>query len=156
MRGKRTFVVISLVLVAGATFASAQSVTYKYDDLGRVVNAVQASMSTTYSYDSADNRTSVQTTGGSSSSSSSSSSSGGSTLTCPSFTFHVNPPTNTPVSVGVPLGSGCTDSGGYTITTTPATPYNITINLNQTIPVTYTASDGHGGTATATITVSRP
>jgi YD repeat-containing protein len=156
MRGKRTFIFISLALVGGATFAAAQTVTYKYDDLGRVVGAVQAGMSTSYTYDSADNRTSVVTSASSSSSSSSSSSTGGSTLSCPSFTFHVNPPTNTPVSVGVPIGSGCTDSGGYTITTNPATPYNITINLNQTINVPYTASDGHGGTASATITVSRP
>ena len=154
MRGKRIFIVLSLALVSGATFAAAQSVTYKYDDLGRVVSAVQAGMSTSYSYDSADNRTTAVT--GSSSSSSSSSSTGGSTLTCPSFSFHVNPPTNNPISVAVPLGNGCSDSGGYAVTTNPAVPYNVTILQNQTIQVPFTASDGHGGTASGTITVSRP
>ena len=154
MRGKRAFIIISLALVSGATFAAAQTVTYKYDDLGRVIGAVQAGMSTSYSYDSADNRTSVVTI--SSSSSSSSSSTGGSTLTCPSFTITDNPPTNTPVQIGVPVGSGCTDSGGYTITTNPTSPDTITIAIHTTTLVPYTASDGHGGTASATITVVRP
>ncbi len=152
MRAKRALVIISLALVSFATLASAQSFTYKYDDLGRVINIVQAGASTTYSYDLADNRILVQT----GSSSSSSSSSGGSTLTCPSFTITDNPPTNTPVQIGVPVGSGCTDSGGYTVTTTPASPDTITILIHTTTLVPYTASDGHGGTASATITVVRP
>jgi YD repeat-containing protein len=162
MRPKKALILTSLAFVLGASIAAAQTVTYKYDDLGRVVSAVQGSMSTTYSYDSADNRTGVQTTGGSSSSSSSSSSTGGSPPVCSNATTNMNVPTNAgPVSVSVTsttfFTGNCTDAAGYTLTlATPALPYNFTIAAHQTVPIPYTVSDGHGNTGGATVYFVRP
>lgn len=160
MRPKQALILTSIAFVLGATIATAQTVTYKYDDLGRVVQAVQASMSTTYSYDTADNRILVQTVVGTSSSSSS----GGTdhAPTCNNWGIAMsNVPTYAgPVSGSLPAASfisNCTDVDGDTLTvTTPATPYSFTVSAHQTITVPFTVSDGRGGTGSAILTISRP
>ena len=56
--------VVALLLAAQAGSASAGSVTYSYDNLGRLAQAVYSNgVVITYSYDAAGNRSSVVTSG---------------------------------------------------------------------------------------------
>ena len=129
--------------------ASAQSTTnYSYDDLGRLKTVSSTSgtvYKTVYSYDSVDNRTAATSHAGLNGA-----------PTCPSFTITLNPPTNNPVQLTVPYGSGCSDPDNDTLTvTSPAAPYTITVNIHTTTTLPYTVSDGQGATASGTITVVR-
>lgn len=140
--------VLAAVAIAAPSFAQ-DTTTYTYDELGRVTTVTNPSGAKTgYNYDKADNRTRTQTALNGVLSMNNPPS-------CPSFTMTINPPTNNPVQVQIPFGSGCTDPDGDTITTNPA-PYTVTVYIHTSTAYPYTASDGKGGTASATITVTRP
>ncbi|HWU49131.1 MAG TPA: RHS repeat domain-containing protein [Asticcacaulis sp.] len=146
----RRFGLVAALALTGLTLIVSQATsgdtTYKYDDLGRVVQVDHPNgQRTTYSYDLADNRTATSTFAASTNS----------PPTCPSFTMTISPPITSPIQVQVPFGQGCSDPDGDTITTNP-TPYTVTVYIHTSTPYSYTASDGHGGTTTATITVYRP
>ena len=134
----------------GPTVASAQ--TYKYDDKGRLIQVDNANgLRTTYTYDAADNRTSV--------------------VTATPTTNHAPVCSNWEIVNTAPQQAGtvnvmptaadftghCPDADGDTVTLTSPTTLSFPIGWNQTLaPITYTVSDGKGGTGTATLTICRP
>jgi YD repeat-containing protein len=150
-------------LMAVPLVSSAQTTTnYTYDDLGRLKTVSYPSgTQSAYNYDLADNRTSA-TTGvpGANQApvcSARTISFAGTppNMSIPSFVFN-------PITINPP----CTDADGNTMSlvsiTAPATMganntatvYNITPGYNVTL--SYTISDGNGGTTTSTITIIRP
>jgi len=51
----------------------------------------------------------------------------------------------------------CTDAAGYSLTvTSPSVPDSFTVAYGALVVVNYTVSDGHGNTASSTITYNRP
>lgn len=144
-------------LLAGASAATAQSTTnYTYDDLGRLKTTTPATgQPSTYTYDNAGNRTAVQTgtTGG------------GGTNHAPTCNSVVRYPSSPPSSVNPAtytvqaniLINQCSDQDGDTLTViSPGTPVTVTAYSGQPTYFTFTVSDGHGGTASADYTISRP
>ena len=68
MRKAELAIVTAAALAAAATAMAQETVTYKYDARGRLVEvhrngSVNANVTTNYSYDDADNRTGKTTTG---------------------------------------------------------------------------------------------
>ncbi len=141
-------------LAFGPTFAQAQ--TYKYDDKGRLVQVDNANgLSTIYTYDAADNRTSAVTA----------------TTPPPPPANHapvcsnwqiVNtaPPQAGTVTVSPTAAnfiSNCSDADGDTLTLTSPTTLSWQVAWGQTVsPIGFTVSDGKGGTGTASLTICRP
>ena len=135
--------------------ASAGNINYTYDNLGRVVSASYPNgQSIVYAYDQAGNRT-AQAIGA------------GSNVPPIAMNDLTTTALNTPKSLdprvndGDPNNDGLTISGasngahgtvsvagGASVTYTPATGYTGIDSF------TYTISDGHGGTATATVSVT--
>jgi YD repeat-containing protein len=144
------------IAAAAALFASqsaAQTITYTYDSLGRVTSESSSTgPSTTYAYDPADNRSRVTMSTG------------------PNAPGAVNDSAstydNTPLTVSVlsndvsPLGytltvsSAAGASHGTTLVQSGTTiKYTPSTNYIGNDAFTYSISDGHGGTATATVSV---
>ena len=143
---KKWFVAFGIL---GATCALAE--TYTYDDLGRVTTVTNGSLITSYTYDAADNRTSVQTAAPNTNR----------PPVCTDRTINMTgiPPiaTATVTVTASMLLERCADPDGDALTvTTPVVPHNFTINAGQTHQTPFTVSDGRGGTASATITWIRP
>jgi len=80
---------------------------------------------------------------------------------CNNFTYTFPIPTNAPpqpvsISAANFFTANCSSSSGYTLSvTSPALPLNFTIAHGQSLPYSYSVSDGHGGTASATVTFAR-
>ena len=150
MRGWLGLGLLLLLAASPAIDASAQSSkAYGYDELGRLVTVTPSTGSpTTYGYDHADNRTSVT--------------SSAAPPTCNSQTIHITGvPTSAPINTSVTSSqilALCTDSAGYTLTPTVPSPlpHPVTIAVGQTlVTVPFTVSDGHGNTASNTISYYR-
>lgn len=138
-------------MLVPATYVLAD--TYTYDDLGRVKTVTSGSLVTTYTYDAADNRTSIQTAAPN-------------TNHAPICTNQTTTMTGIPPMAGATVTitvsaalARCTDSDGDTMTilsSSPTLPYTFTIYSGQTRSASFTVSDGRGGTGSATITYTRP
>lgn len=144
------FVVAGLLAVP--VVSSAQTTTsYTYDDLGRVKTVSYPSGAKSgYNYDKVDNRTSTQTA-----------LNGvlNNPPTCSSWGFDVNaaPGPYSGQVTAAQILTHCTDPDNDPLTvTSPGTPYNYTISSGQTQPVSFTVSDGKGGTASAVMVIHRP
>lgn len=149
----KTACVTSLITVFSLfNFPSyAGSVSYTYDELGRVISVSYPNGTTvSYQYDAAGNRTVVTTGGG-----------GGSNNapTCVATAMTISSPSPTAVNYPVSAAnilSKCSDIDGDTLTvTSPVTPYVVNLPQGTTRQFQYTVSDGRGGTATQTFTIRR-
>jgi len=66
----RRYIAVAILLVVGAAAYAAETITYSHDSKGRLVTVVHSGtvnngVTTTYTYDKADNRNQVTTTGAS-------------------------------------------------------------------------------------------
>jgi YD repeat-containing protein len=144
---KKRLLVLGMLLPAAYVLAE----TYTYDDLGRVKTVTNGTLVTTYSYDSADNRTSVQTAAPNTNHAP--------VCTNQTTTMTGIPPiaTATVTITEAMVLARCTDPDGDAMTVlTPAVPYTFTINAGQTRTTPFSVSDGRGGTGSGTITFIRP
>ncbi len=162
MSGKHNLgaVIIGVGLLLSVVAAAQVTRTYNYDELGRLTTVSPSNgSSTSYSYDLADNRTCVST----GSTSGCSSSSSAAPPTCSSSTITANGlPVNATATYTVTSSAIlalCTDSAGYTLTITSPTSLPKTMTLavgSSSVSTAFTVSDGHGNTASGSITEKRP
>jgi VCBS repeat-containing protein/YD repeat-containing protein len=148
------FLAIASVLFAGGP-CQAADYTYTYDALGRLTNVVYACNKTTsYSFDSAGNRTSLATapitTPGPSAVNDSISTLYMTAKTFDPRTNDTDPDCNalTISAVGAAGHGSTVNNSGTSITYTPVGGYNGADSF------TYTVSDGKGGTSSATVSVT--
>lgn len=148
----------ALLLAASACMpghATNSVITYKYDTLGRLIEVDYPSGSISYYYDEAGNRTSVTGSGAAAPVANNDSilTPDGTPATfdpkqndtaATGFTLTVVPPFGTPTSGGTVILNP-----DNTVTYTPPTG-----TYSGTDSFTYTVSDGHGGSAQATVTVT--
>jgi len=148
---------LGLAALAASGLHASGTVTYTYDPLGRLTSAADSTDLTciSYYYDAAGNRTQLLSTGP-----------GTPVANNASITTAANTPVTfdprvdarspscyplTITSVTAPNhGTAVVINSGTAVTYTPAANYTGPDNFN------YTVSDGHGGTASATISVSFP
>jgi len=154
MRYKRAFVVASLSLAFTSSLAAAQTVTYTYDDLGRVVSSSQSGMKTVYTTDSADNRVEAATFNPANEHPPVANNDSVSAVNGVVHTFDPRSNDSDPdgdaltiTGVGTPA-HGSASFTGTSVSYTPVRGYTGTDSF------TYTIADGKGGTASATITAS--
>jgi YD repeat-containing protein len=148
---RRFFVLLSVIVALFAAHpAFAQSVTYTYDNAGRLTQATYSNgASVQYTYDASGNRTQVAQTG---------------VVQSPiAVDDYVTTPSGTPVTYDPRVNDSDPQSYALTITGTSTPGHgSVTINSGTSLTYTptsgysgsdsftYTISNGHGGTATAT------
>ena len=140
-----------LALLGLLPAASVLAETYRYDDLGRVKTVTNGSLVTSYTYDSTDNCTSVQTAAPNTNR----------PPVCTDQTINMTgiPPiaTATVTLTAAMVLARCSDPDGDAMTvTSPVVPHTFTINAGQTHSDPFTVSDGRGGTGSGTIIWIRP
>ena len=160
----RRMIAPSLALSAALSLASGMAVaqttmTYTYDDLGRLKTAqttAGGTMTTGYTYDGADNRTQAKTVNGTSVNSPP-------TCAAPN-TVVINP--GMPVQAGTQnytVNAPCSDPDGDAITITSLSPtasisgssFTVATTPGMNVLYTVTVSDGKGGTASTNVRLMR-
>jgi YD repeat-containing protein len=145
---------VSILAAALTSAASAQTITYTYDPLGRVTGeSYSTGPSTTYGYDAADNRLRLTMSTGPNAPGAVNDSA--STWNNTATTVSVLANDVSPLSYALTVTSASSAihgttavNSGTTVTYTPATGY---VGPDA---FTYAISDGHGGTASATVTMA--
>jgi YD repeat-containing protein len=147
---------ISLISAIGALAGNAS---FEYDELGRLKTSTNDGVVTTYTYDAAGNRTSVQV--GAPPTTPPTNPTTNRAPTCTSLTVTISGP---PPSVGATVTvtstmvlQRCTDADGDTLTvTSPALPRSSTLFPRQSFVTDFVVTDGKGGSASGTLTFTRP
>jgi YD repeat-containing protein len=150
--GRAIVAAVCLGLIALALPAAAQTITYTYDPLGRLTASSYSTGTTqTYVYDAADNRSTFTMSNGGPVAVNDNASA----ITSTAATISVLANDSSPSSYSLTVTSASAGSHGTTTVNSGTTvTYTPTTGYTGPDAFTYAISDGHGGTASATVSVT--